>query len=90
MVWMGITVGIATLLLLAVVSLRRRRVFRVGRSVDQGETVDQGDTLFMTGVVFTGAGVAVATTLGTFGYAVMVVGLVLMAIGADRTRHHHH
>ncbi len=84
MIWLGIAVGVAALALLVVIVLRRRPSFPGGR------TVDDVDTLFTTGIVLTGAGVALAATLGGIMYGVMIVGLIVMAIGANRTRHPHH
>ena len=82
MIWLGIGIGMAVLaLLLVVVALRRR-----GEQVDG---IDDVDPLFTTGIVLAGAGVALATTLGPFMYGVMAIGLIVMAIGANRTRHHH-
>jgi hypothetical protein len=84
MIWLGVAVGVAAIALLVVTAMQRRRRASDGRSVDDV------DPLFTTGIVLTGAGVALATTLGDFMYGVMIVGLIAMAIGANRTRHPHH
>lgn len=52
--------------------------------------VDDVDPLFPTGIAIAGAGVALAVTLGGFMYTLLVVGLIVMAIGAVRTHHAHH
>lgn len=84
MIWLGVAVGVAAIALLVATAVRRRRRASDGRSVDDV------DPLFTTGIVLTGTGVALATTLGGFMYGVMIVGLVFMAVGANRTRHPHH
>jgi hypothetical protein len=40
--------------------------------------------------VFTGAGVALAATLGSMMYGVMIAGLIMMAVGAGRMPLHKH
>lgn len=82
MIWLGVSVGVAAIALLIVVQHRHR--------ASAGRTVDDVDPLFTTGIILTGAGVALAATLGGFMYGVMIVGLVFMAVGANRTRHPHH
>lgn len=84
MIWLGVAVGLAAIALLVVVAAQRRH------RASQGRTVDDVDPLFTTGIALTGAGAALATTLGGLMYGVMVVGLMLMAVGANRTRHPHH
>jgi len=84
MIWLGVTVGVSAIAVLLLIAVQHRH------SSPAGRTVDDVDPLFATGIVFTGAGVALATTLGGFMYGVMIVGLVLMAIGANRTRNPHH
>ena len=84
MIWAGVAVGVATIALLLVIAVQQRHGSSVGRAVNDV------DPLFATGIALTGAGVALATTLGGFMYGVMVVGLVVMAIGANRARHPHH
>ena len=84
MIWMGVAVGVAAIALLVATAVQRRR------RASEGRSVDDVDPLFTTGIVLTGTGVALATTLGGFMYGVMIVGLVFMAVGANRTRHPHH
>lgn len=84
MIWLGVAVGVAAIAVLLVIAVQHRHTSSASRSVDDV------DPLFSTGIVLTGAGVALATTLGGFMYGVMIVGLVFMAIGANRTRHPHH
>jgi hypothetical protein len=84
MIWRGVAVGVAAIALLLVIAVQQRHRFSAGR------TVNDVDPLFATGIALTVAGVALATTLGGFMYGVMIVGLVFMAIGANRTRHPHH
>ena len=80
MVWLGIAIGaLALIIAIGVLILRRAH--------DDGEATDV-DPLFTMGVALTGAGVVLATTIGSVMYAVMIVGLSVMAIGAHRTRHH--
>ena len=80
MIWLGIAIG-ATLLIIAIGVLARRR------AAEDGDAVDV-DPLFTMGIAITGTGVALATTLGSVMYAVMSAGLMVMAAGAYRTRHH--
>ena len=84
LIWLGVAVGLAAIAVLLVIAVQHRHRPAAGR------TVDDVDPLFATGIVLTGAGAALATTLGGFMYGVMIVGLVFMAIGANRTRHPHH
>lgn len=84
MIWLGVAAGVALIGLLLVIAARRRP-----RS-SSGRTVEHVGPFFATGIVLTGAGAALATTLGGIMYGVMIVGLVVMAIGANRTRHLHH
>ena len=84
MIWLVVAVGFAAIALLAVVAVQRRR-----RGSDR-RTVDDVDPLFAAGIALTGTGAALATTLGGFMYGVMIVGLIVMAVGANRTRHPHH
>jgi hypothetical protein len=79
MMWLGIVVG-AALLIIAIGGLARRR------AGENGDVVDV-DPLFTMGIAITGAGVALATTLGSVMYAVMAAGLIVMATGTYRTRH---
>ena len=46
-----------------------------------------GDDLFSLGVVFTGAGVAMAITLGPFMIWMVALGVTYMALGTARKRH---
>ncbi len=85
MVWVGFVVGIAAVALLVVVAMQRRHRSAAGRAGDEVAV----DPLFTTGIALTGAGVALATTIGGVMYVVMIVGLILMAIGANRTRRPH-
>jgi len=86
MVWAGVVVGIAATVLLVVMVVQRRH----GSSA-RGAGDDVGvDPLFATGIALTGAGAVLATTIGDVMYAVMIVGLILMAIGANRARRLHH
>lgn len=80
MIWLGLAVGLVTIGLLTLTVAVRHR------STTEGHTVDDADPLFVTGIVISGAGVALATTLGGFMYAMVIVGLIVMAVGARRTR----
>lgn len=80
MIWLGIAVG-AALLMLAVGILARR-------GAAEGDAAVDVDPLFTTGIAIAGAGVALATTLGAVMYAVVAVGLIVMGTGAYRSRHH--
>lgn len=86
MIWLGVVVGVGVLVALVVAVLAMR-----GR--DDVE-IAEVDPLFTTGIVFAGAGVALATTIGPVMYVMMVAGLVVMAVGARRSqqhrRDHHH
>jgi hypothetical protein len=89
MLWLAVAIGVVILALLVVIV--RAAVLRGRRASDDQPRYDV-DPLFSTGIVFVGAGVALAVTLGPVMYAVMAAGLILMAIGANRTRHrpNHH
>jgi hypothetical protein len=80
MIWLGLAIGMALLIIAIGVQTRRR-------APDDLEAADV-DPLFTTGVAITGAGVVLATTLGSGMYTVMAAGLIVMATGAYRTRHH--
>jgi hypothetical protein len=85
MLWIVIGTGVVVLALLITVA-----VVRQWRGAPEQGTIEEVDPLFASGIAFTGAGVALATTLGPFMYGMMILGLVMMAVGANRTRHHHH
>ncbi|MGB5757377.1 MAG: hypothetical protein WBM50_10715 [Acidimicrobiales bacterium] len=80
MVWLGVAAGVLAVVLLLVIAVRRRR------SSSDNRPPDDVDPLFTAGIAIAGAGAALATTLGAFMYGVMVVGLIVMAVGAIRTR----
>lgn len=76
MTWVivGVVVGVIT-----AVALWRWR-----DRVDTSEV----DPLFMAGIPMAGAGVALFTTIGAPGVALLAVGMTLMAVGAWRGRRH--
>lgn len=81
MIWMAIALAVVVLVVLAlVVVLDDDSVERV---------VDDVDPLFPTGIAIAGGGVALAVNLGGFMYILLVVGLIVMAVGAVRTHHAH-
>lgn len=80
MIWLGIAAGVFALGVVVAVIARRP----TGDGADPAAV----DPLFTVGVALTGAGVALATTVGAVMYAVMTVGLIVMAVGAQKTRHH--
>lgn len=82
MMWYAIVVIVGALVMLIAVVARVAR-----KSVRSPLPVDEIDPLFSIGVVFTGAGVATASTLGPVMYGVMTLGLLMMAIGANRSGH---
>ena len=84
MIWLGGVIGVAVIVrLLAIAGQRRRRA-------SPGSAGGDIDPLFTTGIVITGAGAALALSLDGVMYGVMIVGLIGMAIGANRSRHPHH
>lgn len=80
MIWLGIAIGVA-LLIIAIGVLAHQRIG------DDGDAVDV-DPLFTVGIAITGAGVVLATTLGSVMYVVMAAGLIVMATGTYRSRRH--
>ena len=84
MIWVGVAVGVAALALLLIGAVRRFN------GQPDSRVADDVDPLFTTGIAITGAGVVLGVTIGAFMYVMMVVGLILMAIGANRTRHPRH
>lgn len=82
MTWLVIAMVAAAVLVVVGLLWWRRR-----RSLD-GAPPEQVDVMFTTGIVFAGAGVALATTLGSMMYGVMIAGLVMMAVGARRMHLH--
>lgn len=83
MIWLGIAVGTGLLLIVLIGVLVR------GHAWDPVDAADV-DPLFTLGIALTAVGVALATTVGSIMYAVMTAGLIVMAMGAYRTRHHGH
>jgi len=86
MIWIGISIAVVAAALMAIVGRRLAR--RRRRSAAQ--PVDAVDPLFTIGIVIAGTGGALATTLGSVMFGVMAVGLILMAVGATRTRRQPH
>lgn len=83
MMWLIVTIAVgAVLILITVVSAVLR-----GRSSDP-VLADDVDPVFPIGVIFVGAGVATAATVGPVMYLVMTFGLILMGVGAFRSGHH--
>ncbi|MFW2335349.1 hypothetical protein [Ilumatobacter sp.] len=82
MIWFGLAVVIAALVIRIVALVRRRSA--------TGEPVDEVDPNLTLGIVLTGTGIALAAAVGSGMYALMAAGLVLMAVGAHRTQRHHH
>lgn len=85
MVWIGIGIGagvVATVALLVLAA--RRKAYRLESPDDQ--QIDDVDPLFATGIALAGVGVALALTIGPFMYLMFIVGMILMAFGAYRTR----
>ena len=80
MTWLGIAIA-AAFLVIAIGGLARWRA-------REDRNAANVDPLFTIGIAITGAGVALATTLGSVMYAVMAAGLIVMATGTYRTRHH--
>lgn len=80
MIWFAVAlvVLVIVVLLLVLVLLGDEPVER---------SADHVDPVFPAGVAIAGAGVALATTLGGSMYALMIAGLIVMAVGATRTRH---
>ena len=84
MIWLGGAIGVAVIVLLIAVAVQRRG------NASHGTAGGDVDPLFTTGIAVTGAGAALALSLGGVMYGVMLVGLIVMAIGANRSRHPHH
>lgn len=85
MFWIAFGVGVGVLAIVALLAMvARRRAYRLA-SPDDRELSDV-DPLFTTGIALAGVGVALALTIGPFMYLMFVVGMVLMAFGAYRTR----
>lgn len=80
MIWIGVAIVVAAAAVL-ISALRRRST---------GRAPDDVDPLFSAGIVLVGVGVVFGAAVGPGMYAVMAAGLVVMAIGANRTRHHPH
>lgn len=85
MIWIVSGVGVAVLALMITIAVVQR-----WRGRPEEGTIEDVDPLFTTGIAVTGAGVALATTLGPFMFLVMIAGLVVMAVGARRTQQQHH
>jgi len=82
MTWLGVA-GIAVVAALLIALARANRSSRA-------ESGDDVDPLFSTGVVITGTGAVLGSTIGPVMYSVMAVGLAAMALGAHRSRQHRH
>lgn len=83
MIWIGIGIGVVAIVALLVL-VARLRAYRLAPSDNQ--PIDDVDPLFTTGITLAGAGVALALTIGPFMYLMFLVGMVVMAFGAYRTR----
>ena len=80
MIWLGVATGVVMVAALTAIAVKRRRDF------SDGWTADEVAPTFTFGMILTGAGVALATTLGGAMYGLMIVGLITMAIGANQMR----
>jgi nitrate reductase gamma subunit len=78
MVWLGIAIVIAALLLTV------GRV-RATRRTSPTHTSDDLDPWVVAGTAITGAGAILVTTLGPVMYVVMAAGLIAVAVGIHRT-----
>ena len=74
--WPAVWIGIGVLAGLGLTAA----VFRASRHRDP----ITGEQIFQLGVIFTGTGVALATTIGGTGIAILALGIIYMAIGATR------
>lgn len=74
--WPAVWVGVGVLVGLALTFA----AFRASRHRDP----ITGEQIFQLGVIFCGTGVALATTIGPTGFAVLGLGIVYMGIGATR------
>ncbi len=84
MVWIGIGIGVGVVAGVALVLAARRKAYRLASPDDR--QIDDVDPMFATGIALAGGGVALAITLGPLMYLMFVVGMILMAVGAYRTR----
>ena len=85
MIWIVVAVAAGVVALVALIVLAVRvRAYRLASHDDQ--PFDDVDPLFTTGIVLAGSGVALAITLGPLMYAMFIIGMILMALGAYRTR----
>lgn len=82
MIWLGVAVAVLVGALL--VALVRTP------APSRREAGEDADPLFSTGIVITGTGVVLGSTIGPVMYGVMAAGLVMMAFGAHRSRRHRH
>lgn len=76
----SIGVGFVTVVIAAVLVTR-------DFSAPQPRSEISGDDLFSLGVVFAGAGVAMAVTLGPIMIWMIALGIIYMAMGTRRRRH---
>ena len=82
MIWMGVSIAGVVVALVAVLGRRLTR-----RKLSAAQPVDDVDPLFTIGIV-TGTGGALATSVDLVMFGVMAAGLILMTVGATRTRRH--
>lgn len=80
--WVMFSLGVVfvAIVIVAVLATRERSTARPTSDVS-------GDDLFALGVVFTGAGVAMAVTLGPIMIWMVALGVIYMAMGTRRKRH---
>lgn len=82
--WVLFSLGVGFVVIVIVAVLATRE-----RSAAPAPTSEvSGDDLFALGVVFSGAGVAMAVTLGPFMVWMVALGVVYMAMGTAKKRHH--
>ena len=72
----GIAVGLVTVAIVLAVATRR--------GMSTGREMMTGEQMFVFGVIYTGAGVALVTSIGPAMIGVLALGIVFMGIGARR------
>jgi hypothetical protein len=82
----GLWILVAVVIVIAAAAMAIAMRAFVGRDASDSSSTMTGEQWFTLGIVLTGAGVALTTTVGPTMLAMVALGLIYMGIGASKKR----